>query len=102
MRISDWSSDVCSSDLGQRHGLTSPHDDVTGRPSDAGEHVAQAGSTPTGIAVGPEHLGQLVAVHTSAAHREALHYVGRHPHRPSHVLTASVEVRKSTRLNSSH
>src|SRR3546814_11882788 len=52
MRISDWSSDVCSSDLARGRGVAGP---VDGRGSGAGLELADEGhGEPGGGAVVPE------------------------------------------------
>src|SRR3546814_3046160 len=97
MRISDWSSDVCSSDLHffhlagellQAEGL--------GQEVNAGVLVEALAEAVLGIAGDEDHL-QIRAGLAHLAHQarpvEARHH---------HVGDQQVEDRKSTRLNSSH
>src|SRR3546814_1873236 len=49
MRISDWSSDVCSSDLNHRLGVRSATDDHPGRPFALGTRAAKFGDVPCPI-----------------------------------------------------
>src|SRR3546814_3695458 len=101
MRISDWSSDVCSSDL----SIT----DHTGRVSRTG-----CGGGPTPAALMQDALGAAVVVapvgaveavqaHRSAAARgmdeAALADIDADV---AHAAAAAEEDRRSTRLNSSH
>src|SRR3546814_8746353 len=107
MRISDWSSDVCSSDLSvraviargevaRRHVAVDPHLVPT-------RHVAAAAQFDA-LMVGPEerHVGERA--------RGAQHVRGRrlalplrvHPMLHAHPFHVMQVDRKSTRLNSSH
>src|SRR3546814_7400055 len=65
MRISDWSSDVCSSDLGTRYQLGGPGDRAT-----RAEFIDEQGGRMVRAidAVGNEDIG-LVAVALADAHR---------------------------------
>src|SRR3546814_6385741 len=86
MRISDWSSDVCSSDLHAGHHRGDGH--VRGgdaRTAEAVEGDAAGGDVVAGVEGG--HAPEVAALGADL-----------HARAPHHV----VEDRKSTRLNSSH
>src|SRR3546814_3126564 len=101
MRIIDWSSDVCSSDLRKDHPLErnarlsgSPHRRQAGAPprrSQAGEIALARVELAPGVGEDLDrildHLEQHEAVHVAARLREIIDALGD---------------RKSTRLNSSH
>src|SRR3546814_945442 len=120
MRISDWSSDVCSSDLTDRIGLASPA--TTSLP---GVEAMDAELNTDWSAAGDAELAAVIAL------RRAIHAAPEHGlHRPrtteklkaaiadlpleireGHSTTGFVAIlsggsangdRKSTRLNSSH
>src|SRR3546814_2102142 len=98
MRISDWSSDVCSSDLGVIRVLSSQGDDQRWelRTEHAGRSLEVAG---------PLEPAVLAAVMASVSSTVAdLHDLGIVHGRlgPSHILIGPNGDRKSTRLNSSH
>src|SRR3546814_16821676 len=57
MRISDWSSDVCSSDLGPLPGLQ--------------QHRLAVRRRPSALAPPPRHVGELEADHAPAVGGEA-------------------------------
>src|SRR3546814_2568070 len=101
MRISDWSSDVCSSDLGL---LTAGEAHVAGQ----GEFAADAGGAPANRRNGHNRGTREARQHV----RQRLQ-PGRTGRQGSRLLERSEEVvvgqeealdgdRKSTRLNSSH
>src|SRR3546814_10549844 len=105
MRISDWSSDVCSSDLAQlAHALTAM--------DDRGLLIAFCGSCPSGLRGALKRTGQrpeeplfydeLFSIFANSAHKSLMHAL-RHAKRidAKVVQTARID-RKSTRLNSSH
>src|SRR3546814_8148343 len=104
MRISDWSSDVCSSDLGLTHPATEIHERLpaTGVERDI--------APPAGPQVGG-HLRQRRAVEAAVVDlRPPLVDLYREPDRLGGLAGPSQRAadhsrgadRKSTRLNSSH
>src|SRR3546814_2909463 len=115
MRISDWSSDVCSSDLGQKFGHTVLlrgllHRETTiiqahTRAPDQFEQTKTQVNLPAGIFpifVNREKEGM---PGQSFGHRidelgSTFHGQSRHVHATQQI--ARLEDRKSTRLNSSH
>src|SRR3546814_18319598 len=73
MRISDWSSDVCSSDLHARQGVQ-PHDPVA-KLAGLGDHrigqqAAEIAAAALGVDIEPLHLADTVTKVTQAAHAE--------------------------------
>src|SRR3546814_6180683 len=100
MRISDWSSDVCSSDLALRtlHPPSRTQETGTPRPFGAGRSGSSGGSEP-GAWVDPTPLlkarqwscNSLIHMNTLTSRRD----------RPRPPAPSAVD-RKSTRLNSSH
>src|SRR3546814_1069553 len=110
MRISDWSSDVCSSDL-PRDLLHAPHRAVL-HGADRGRGMADRQPRPTG-----RHAGRGVAAggFTICLPGQAAAAVGRWPAGPGRGMLSAWWMkrhdreeavaagdRKSTRLNSSH
>src|SRR3546814_10907152 len=110
MRISDWSSDVCSSDLNGRHsggercaksvsdgrlvqGTERRQIGVVARRDLAGMADRKAGHMPLGLGV-PQRLVGLAE--PGEQQRERLAFI------VDDMAAASPEDRKSTRLNSSH
>src|SRR3546814_8870009 len=98
MRISDWSSDVCSSDLGRRIG-----GELVGRARQRGQHLREAGDRGIELNLLGGHRAEL---HLGRVHRRLDR---RHPRRG--IVDVGREIggdrgdridRKSTRLNSSH
>src|SRR3546814_6367720 len=96
MRISDWSSDVCSSDLGSGR-VVDVETGGCGRPGVRRPGVEQPlDHVEEALALQPANLGGEVGLR------------GRHqllPQRreiPGGLLHAEAQDRKSTRLNSSH
>src|SRR3546814_17057514 len=78
MRISDWSSDVCSSDLGQGHDdRGEPHPGALDPPSPGGLAVAPP---PLGPALGPAH-GDVEVKHVLANAELAVERNGGPVHR---------------------
>src|SRR3546814_1241491 len=127
MRISDWSSDVCSSDLEMFHLRAEPVSAEPKRTADADEALERF--RMTGHGAGSEHArqrvphqGLAIAVHLVVAFDpwlehildEAKEFLGASRGRPGPLLvdrhgqvpgTPRQDVRpdrKSTRLNSSH
>src|SRR3546814_1828612 len=104
MRISDWSSDVCSSDLGLPDTSPVPKKDPMGMDY-VPVYADDAPPAAPGTVVLPPDKVQALGVRTEAVRRDAL---------AANVRTSgTVEVdetrqyaiapdRKSTRLNSSH
>src|SRR3546814_2092060 len=91
LRISDWSSDVCSSDLARRYG---------------GVALRRAAQRPAGAALATGHAGPVdrdaaVGLHHRLFGRGRIDAVGDR-RRPHVRWAAPAEDRKSTRLNSSH
>src|SRR3546814_7021963 len=113
VRISDWSSDVCSSDLHLRHQVVTAALGHQPRHRAAGvtEVAEVAGTGRTGRHAGrhPVDLLQILVVDAVDAQRALLHHavgmvvfprsVGAGPGAP---LAADAADRKSTRLNPSH
>src|SRR3546814_3507826 len=98
MRISDWSSDVCSSDLGFEEG-NGPHQLFLGgqyRANPSGGYGIRAGTGGAGISVGDLIINGVHFVIGSAGVR--LDGPSDDKYRHSICITD----RKSTRLNSSH
>src|SRR3546814_10781490 len=100
MRISDWSSDVCSSDLGRlvAAGVDSGYDLAVARQARCREHgPARRGDLLVRAAVAAD-----VSADTGlAAQRRAVLDRADYRLRP-HYRALRREDRKSTRLNSSH
>src|SRR3546814_8686565 len=107
MRISDWSSDVCSSDLPGRRAAV-PRQNLCFFKV----HVHRMRPGGTGIAVTPDFGGSLLRecrrdgrVHELAIDRPQAHVMVEYPLALGHHF-AEVNLgegdRKSTRLNSSH
>src|SRR3546814_7540620 len=74
MRISDWSSDVCSSDLYQRKKLAQEHEarrrhNTANDP--ARQHASQAGSAEASSIAAPPFA------YAEQAHRHEHHEIGR-------------------------
>src|SRR3546814_3373744 len=98
MRISDWSSDVCSSDLGCGAGLLA-------------EPLARMGAKVTGVDAAPENIAA-ARDHAAGQGLAIAYFAGELGALPPATfdLVTSMEVvehvtdpdRKSTRLNSSH
>src|SRR3546814_5441468 len=104
MRISDWSSDVCSSDLlartaGARHRTDAgDHPRTPGRRDrgrarrDGARGSSMTGAIPTIVLVGNPNAGKSSLFNAlTGARQKIANYPG-----------VTVEDRKSTRLNSSH
>src|SRR3546814_7302255 len=108
MRISDWSSDVCSSDLAWDRGTAGVDgalDAVLARPGDhalrllALLHAAEADLAQQ-LHAGLGELLEVLLDHALLEHRRAgVHLHARRPHVVEGALSGD---RKSTRLNSSH
>src|SRR3546814_3053103 len=107
MRISDWSSDVCSSDLGAISNI----DDARQIASEIGYPVlikAASGGGGRGMKVVPEEsqletLMQQAGSEAKAAFGDATVYMEKYLGNPRHIeFQVFGEDRKSTRLNSSH
>src|SRR3546814_6344997 len=114
MRISDWSSDVCSSDLGEiPHPETAFHD-MAAPITDAGSGVVRNRPVPAAL---DRSLGEAVArgkAFSGTAQNDDTNIVvdiglfqyGEQfaPQLIAHgvALLRTIEDRKSTRLNSSH
>src|SRR3546814_9873613 len=101
MRISDWSSDVCSSDLGQLARQVELQDLALGRLGLAAV-VALPGDE---VVVGGRHLGRRQPLREEAAqggNELVAGGAGDGPVRPQRLAALEALDRKSTRLNSSH
>src|SRR3546814_2968584 len=108
MRMSDWSSDVCSSDLNGRVGIRNhvvilPLDDLSNAAS---EKVA---NNVKGTLAIPHHYGRLQFGEDLELHFRTLIGAGSNPNVAAVVVigiepgwTGRIVDRKSTRLNSSH
>src|SRR3546814_5454058 len=100
MRISDWSSDVCSSDHPHRPGAGKAH--VAGEAGVPRLHRLEAqvgGELHAGIAIAQRRAGQESAADQRQVERFALPVrIAEGPR----VAPAVPRDRKSTRLNSSH
>src|SRR3546814_9214970 len=86
MRISDWSSDVCSSDLSDRDVRGAGVGDPGGNLAAGGHRLAESDRHPA-FGVRPRALGERFAVDRD---------------RRDGQVAIEIEDRKSTRLNSSH
>src|SRR3546814_9825629 len=101
MRISDWSSDVCSSDLGMAHrGRLNVLANVMGKPFRAIFHEFSGGSSS------PEDVGGSgdVKYHLGTSTDREIGGISVHMSllpNPSHLEAVNPVERKSTRLNSS-
>src|SRR3546814_6561407 len=98
MRISDWSSDVCSSDLRDNLGSARPCIWVSLRPSDAPPGIALQTVTADpaegeALAEPGTDIIEAVPMPQALQDRLAAFVVAHHVERPD---------RKSTRMNSSH
>src|SRR3546814_4358495 len=99
MRISDWSSDVCSSDLGRALADTMAQIVGDGARARGIRHQAylkirQAGEQATALRAASQSIEQMLALIVDMARRTNML-----------ALNAGIEAaqdRKSTRLNSSH
>src|SRR3546814_10171338 len=109
MRISDWSSDVCSSDLITERARSSPTAKKQGRRrrSRASQLLATtSGPTPAGSPSATARGGRarastvLPIVDNRVAAKVAQIALGAHAH--PLLVELCIEDRKSTRLNSSH
>src|SRR3546814_10520273 len=105
MRISDWSSDVCSSDLASERGSCNSAPSTTGfaggPPPRAGEDLSAIDcGQPLGFVLGNQRADQLVHLafedFGQAVERQVAAVIG------DAALREIVGDRKSTRLNSSH
>src|SRR3546814_2700637 len=112
MRISDWSSDVCSSDLSSRlvH-CRKPASAAPGRLAvdDLADHLAEQGPGEARLVVGDHDEGADAADHVLAivrvqrlAGRTGQNAAVRHHQRVDGDALGDRLDRKSTRLNSSH
>src|SRR3546814_10591078 len=110
MRISDWSSDVCSSDLHRRWRLGPTMQDV-GRRRDGvrgGRQMQQR--IPVNLALEVDHVLQripeidptpAIELGLGAGIKAHVMVVAEHPQQKPDLLLTNAD-RKSTRLNSSH
>src|SRR3546814_8653352 len=102
MRISDWSSDVCSSDLIRDAGLSDPvlivrHQRISGKKSvDLMDHPGRVFDR-AGFDHGDDDVEGVLVVLGQKAHGDA-----ERGHWPAHAGWADELDRKSTPLNSSH
>src|SRR3546814_3503196 len=113
MRISDWSSDVCSSDLDQTITLTETQENVaavtevlaTGSIDVTGGTASIGVNTVASITVdGVDILGSAVdwTGSNSATATAVAAQINSNTSSPEYSATASGPDRKRTRLNSSH
>src|SRR3546814_8297331 len=98
MRISDWSSDVCSSDLVDlpRHALDPGRVDAA--PVRAGADVVEHQLVGAGIAIARRQRDDVAHVDVVAEAHALDHAAGTHVEAGDDAAAD----RKSTRLNSSH
>src|SRR3546814_6255865 len=107
MRISDWSSDVCSSDLevlAPMHMTRSGFEEPSASESVASGHVADGTMVPGGWHVYPELAAASLwstASDLASFGLAAMEAVRDEPNALLSPALASID-RKSTRLNSSH
>src|SRR3546814_5880335 len=114
MRISDWSSDVCSSDLGRFGRLDALVNNASGfGPTPLSKVTpAQWDIMFASNARAPFFLAQAAAPHLAAARGAIVNMTDIHAQRPLRdhavycmakaALEMATKDRKSTRLNSSH
>src|SRR3546814_1309126 len=100
MRISDWSSDVCSSDLDLRGDIGHGDDEAVVR------HAAEVGGDEAAAAVGELDAQRMALLHVAdpgiGFAATVPGYLGAiAPDLPGDILQAHAD-QKSTRLNSSH
>src|SRR3546814_6497781 len=102
MRISDWSSDVCSSDLIWRHGEAGPMH-AAGGPQAKDKNQPGVDRTVDGVA-GPCKPSKNRGDGSDGANtgRKFRRVGSKYRCRLRHQLHGEPEDRKSTRLNSSH
>src|SRR3546814_4016770 len=91
MRISDWSSDVCSSDL-------YVHDSLYDAMCDAIAGLASSAK----VAPGSDAAAEFGPVQNKAQYQKVLHYLAEAGKAGKIVAGGEIADRKSTRLNSSH
>src|SRR3546814_4890561 len=122
MRISDWSSDVCSSDLARRHRPVADHRDraaglvlqpVRDRKAERGADRGRRMRRPERVVLALAALGEARQAAALAQRADAVAAPGQYlvrialvPDVPPQLVARRVEhimaARKSTRLNSSH
>src|SRR3546814_4103643 len=112
MRISDWSSDVCSSDLDLRqrvHAVGSRVDEDAARPCERPEMTLQLAHRLEGFVAGPvfgaaHHAAQQLVEHRQGCVGQVFLKAdaGCRQRRMSAQGIEFAKDRKSTRLNSSH
>src|SRR3546814_6914651 len=120
MRISDWSSDVCSSDLVDRSDTSVEIRDTFGAVALEAEEMQAYASRQSAVKSVDDRDNSIVAAHCTSAHRAHSDdpLIADHPlqrveaakivvsvcsldHGHQSIANADVD-RKSTRLNSSH
>src|SRR3546814_4924494 len=99
MRISDWSSDVCSSDLSRYHPPAAMPDAASAEPQIAQFDVLIVGSGFAGLcmAIRLRQAGHRFVLLEQAASLGGTWQANRYP-----GAACDIPDRKSTRLNSSH
>src|SRR3546814_10093553 len=104
MRISDWSSDVCSSDLARGvRSLRRTHDgDPDSPPSLARGQLMNANPIPSPSPSSLEALNDWVADVAALTRPDRIHWCDGSDAEFDALVAAMQEDRKSTRLNSSH
>src|SRR3546814_6126830 len=102
MRISDWSSDVCSSDLARCHRVLPAAPLALPQPPARQLEGLGHPTVPAAKAVGPPARRQVLSTRVVIPELglELLQRLGEIW--PAHPTTLSMGDRKSTRLNSSH
>src|SRR3546814_4999159 len=104
MRISDWSSDVCSSDLVERREQLRVQAHGAHPGGDGAQRVEAAGAGEALAAILADDLGEAQPADAARPERRKLRFVEALVRdadaAPRHGITG--EDRKSTRLNSSH
>src|SRR3546814_3408410 len=98
MRISDWSSDVCSSDLRNRRIFNDWHHGIAMAAQNEGRDILHAY-----LELVCQEVAETRAIQNAChAHDLVMGQPGKFPQRPYHCVERIGEDRKSTRLNSSH
>src|SRR3546814_9846862 len=93
MRISDWSSDVCSSDLSCRNAPRSRDGGNSIDTPTTGQRMREGGCAMTHGPIGDDEMGDVwPSVHPGRGHDE---------YGSARIESAGPQDRKSTRLNSS-
>src|SRR3546814_9923894 len=104
MRISDWSSDVCSSDLYRREAHRRSRDHRIEKEAKGGKEHASCHRDAERIVTEREHQVLADVAHGGARQHDRLEHTGQVAANQSDTgaFDRHVGDRKSTRLNSSH